>query len=83
MNVFESIIFYAKLNNLLKNLSSISTFYFQDKLKSVPFCKDGDSGGGSGSGIDVLGIDGYKFDCKAAVGYLAVYRYNIGILDTK
>jgi len=57
-----------------------------DKLKSVPFCKDGDDIGKEGGGnfIDSLttgltdkisgGIDGYKFDCAEAVGYLAVYR---------
>ena len=59
-----------------------------DKLKSVPFCKDGDDVGseeGGGNFIDSLttgltdkisgGIDGYKFNCSEAVGYLAVYRY--------
>ena len=57
-----------------------------DKLKSVPFCKDGDDIGKEGGGnlIDSLttgltdqisgGIDGYQFDCAEAVGYLAVYR---------
>ena len=61
-------------------------FDFQDKLASVPFCKDGTADTG-GKGLQVLGvdtgikfdpgaeIDGYKFDCKAAVGYLAVYRF--------
>jgi hypothetical protein len=56
---------------------------FQEKLASVPFCKgDADDSGGTGSGLQqVFGafdpksaIDGYKFDCKDAVGYLAVYR---------
>ena len=54
-------------------------------MASVPFCKSGtgeDDSGGIGSGLQqVFGdlnpksaIDGYKFDCKDAVGYLAVYR---------
>jgi hypothetical protein len=59
----------------------------QEKLESVPFCKSGDSGG-AGTGVSVFGvsldpksgIDGYKIDCKAAVGYLAVYRYQLVLL---
>ena len=57
-----------------------------DKLKSVPFCKDGDNVGGEGGGnlSDSLttgftdqisgGIDCYKVNCSEAVAYLAVYR---------
>ena len=57
-----------------------------DKLKSVPFCKDGDETKSEGvgnfieSGINSLkdqisgGVDGYKINCSEAVGYLAVYR---------
>ena len=58
-----------------------------DKLKSVPFCKDGDDpirSEGGGNLIDSLttgltnqisgGIDGYQINCSEAVGYLAVYR---------
>ena len=57
-----------------------------DKLKSVPFCKDGDDVKSEGGGnlIDSLttgltnqisgGIDGYQINCSEAVGYLAVYR---------
>ena len=57
-----------------------------DKLKSVPFCKDGDAVGGDEGGnlIENLkdqitsqisgGVDDYKINCGEAVGYLAVYR---------
>ena len=57
-----------------------------DKLKSVPFCKDGDGTKSEGvgnfieSGINSLkdqisgGVEGYQINCSEAVGYLAVYR---------
>lgn len=49
----------------------------QEKLESVPFCKGpGENSGGSGLQVldPRLALEGYKIDCKAAVGYLAVYR---------
>ena len=57
---------------------------FQEKLESVPFCKKGDDDSGGGNKFQEVfnpvtkGIEDYKFDCKAAVGYLAVYRFVIG-----
>jgi hypothetical protein len=53
-----------------------------DKLKSVPFCKDGDDVGKEGGGnlFDSFkdpisgAVDDYKINCSEAVGYLAVYR---------
>lgn len=58
-----------------------------DKLKSVPFCKDGDPVGDADGGGNLIesfkdqiadqisgGVDGYKINCSEAVGYLAVYR---------
>ena len=55
-----------------------------EKLKSVPFCKDGD-GGGDNENSNFLDkvqdqfqesvTNSYQFNCADAVGYLAVYRY--------
>jgi len=54
-----------------------------EKLKSVPFCKDGD-GGGDNENSNFLDkvqdqfqesvTNSYQFNCADAVGYLAVYR---------
>ena len=50
----------------------------QEKLKSVPFCKDGDGNDDGGSSLlefpDSLSSPIPKVDCSEAVGYLAVYR---------
>ena len=53
-----------------------------DKLKKVPFCKDGGEGEEAQGIIDQIqeqldissATDKFQFDCSAAVGYLAVYR---------
>jgi len=49
----------------------------QEKLKSVPFCKDtaGDSGGDKFlADITSGSMEKFQIDCQNAVGYLAVYR---------
>lgn len=54
----------------------------QEKLKSVPFCKEPDPTPNDDSGgfdltfglKDKDPFEGYQFNCSEAVGYLAVYR---------
>ena len=47
----------------------------QEKLKSVPFCKDGDGDDGTTFSLsETLSPVVPKVDCSEAVGYLAVYR---------
>ena len=55
----------------------------QDKLKSVPFCKSGDgdeNNEGLLSNLPGVGVEGFQVDCSEAVGYLAVYRFDIYFL---
>ena len=49
----------------------------QDSLKKVPFCKDSSATDDRNLIEKALApqVDGLQFDCKNAVGYLAVYRY--------
>ena len=61
----------------------------QDNLQKLPFCKDE-----SGTNSDAGGLNGltnlidstkndYQVDCTAVVGYLAVYRYVLALLQYK
>ncbi len=51
----------------------------QEKLQSVPFCKDNSNSNKDGNFIDQVfdpssAAESLQFDCSHAVGYLAVYR---------
>ena len=54
----------------------------QDNLEKVPFCKSDNGGGGILDPLKdaVVGSDSSwipSIDCKNAVGYLGVYRYDV------
>ena len=55
--------------------------FLQDNLEKVPFCKSDNGGGGILDPLKdaVVGTDSSwipSIDCKNAVGYLGVYRYD-------